>query len=269
MPARSREELAQQSRFAFRGTVQRLRATTIPGLEATDRTVVVRVDEVIHAPEALGDWTGKEITVQLGSRERVRAGEEAIFFTNGWLYGESIAVTSVGHRPIGRAARALSVQAGDPVQTLADRDLRARIASADLIVSGKVTAVRLPGGVAQMAADASPAGPISEHDPHWQEAVIQVRSVEKGADPGQTTVVTFPSSTDVAWYRAPKFHPGDEGVFILHQGEVEHPAPARETALGAVAETTTTAAQTVVHPLDFQPADRLDDIRALVAAGPG
>lgn len=269
MPARSREDLAKQSRFAFRGTVQRLRATTIPGLGATDRTVVVRVDEVIHAPEALGDWTGKEITVQLGSRERVREGEETIFYTNGWLYGESIAVISIGHRPVGRARRALTAQAGDPVQALADRDLQARVASADLIVTGTVTAVRLPTGVAQLTADAAPAGPLSEHDPHWQEAVIQVSSTVKGDDPGQTTVVTFPSSTDVAWYRAPKFHPGDEGVFILHRGEVEQPAPARDTVLGAVAETTTSTAQTVVHPQDFQPPDKLDDIRALVAAGPG
>jgi hypothetical protein len=76
MSARSRtEDLAQQSQFAFQGTVQRLHATTMSDLPATDRTVVVRVDQVIHAPESLGDWTGKEITVQLG---RVRRMEEAL-----------------------------------------------------------------------------------------------------------------------------------------------------------------------------------------------
>lgn len=100
MPARSSpEELAQQARFIFRGTVEQLQAATMTNVPVTGRTVVVRVDEVIQAPSALAHVAGQRITVQLGSRERVTVGQQAVFYTNGWLFGESVAVQSIGHRP--------------------------------------------------------------------------------------------------------------------------------------------------------------------------
>jgi hypothetical protein len=248
------EDLAGQSRFSFRGTVQKLGAVTMPQISVTDRTVVVRVEEVIHAPEALGNWTGKEITVLLGEGEQVHEGEQVIFFTNGRLYGSSIAVQSIGHRP---------VEASHPAEVLANRDLRAHIDDADLVVTGQVTAVRLPEAPAGRAV----AGPLprrrfSEHDPQWREAVVQIESVDKGDHPAQEVIVNFSASTDVAWYRAPKLQAGHEGVFLLHRHEGGEPTPAREAAAPSAAPPAPTGAYTVLHPLDFQPKDKLEQIRS-------
>ena len=44
MPASSKAEvLAQQARFIFKGTVQKLKAANMPGVPVNDRTAVVRV----------------------------------------------------------------------------------------------------------------------------------------------------------------------------------------------------------------------------------
>jgi hypothetical protein len=50
------EELVEQSQFVFKGTVRRVNAATFPQIRPTPNTVIVKVDEVLHAPPAsLGD----------------------------------------------------------------------------------------------------------------------------------------------------------------------------------------------------------------------
>jgi hypothetical protein len=59
------DDLTRQARFVFKGTVQKLKATTIPDIEDTSGTAIVRVDQIVHAPEALSQFGGHDITVQL------------------------------------------------------------------------------------------------------------------------------------------------------------------------------------------------------------
>lgn len=59
-------------------------------------------------------------------------------------------------------------------------------------------------------------GPISEHDPVWKRATIEVFEALKGtASPGSKISVYFASSTDVAWFGAPKLVVGEQGVWLL------------------------------------------------------
>src|SRR3712207_5367171 len=51
----SADELAARSQFVFKGTVVRPGASALPEVQATDQTSVVRVDQVMQAPPALGD----------------------------------------------------------------------------------------------------------------------------------------------------------------------------------------------------------------------
>src|SRR5947209_377768 len=98
MPRRSRaDELAERANFVFLGTVLRLQDATLAAVEDRTRTVVVKVDQVFHAPDALAHTAGQEITVLLARGETVATGQQVVFYTNGWLLGESIAVQSVGH----------------------------------------------------------------------------------------------------------------------------------------------------------------------------
>src|SRR5262245_61909925 len=178
----SAESLAQQARFVFKGTIQKLKATNMSEVAVNDRTVIVRVDEVLQAPESLKHYAGAEITVQLGGRKKVKRGQQAVFYTNPFLYGDTLAVQSLDHEP-GEGLVGSMAGGDQPVTNMANRDTQQRFDKADVVVSGKVVAVRLPpestavgfGSAAPTAAE-----PISEHAPLWREAVIHVQAVHKG-----------------------------------------------------------------------------------------
>jgi hypothetical protein len=255
------EELAEKAKFVFQGTVQKLKATTSAEVPSSDRTVVVRVDRVVHAPDSLADYAGQEITVQLAPGEKVKAGQTFVFYTNGWVFGDSIAVQSVGHeeaKPTMMAA--LSSHPNDPVRSLETREAITQASNADLIVTGRVAAVRLPGQEALARATAMASGRtserISEHAPLWQEALIDVDEVHKGSHRRKQVVVRFPSSTDVRWYKAPKFQPGQEGVFMLHKEQLPG-GRAMAAAIGVGPEE-----YTALDPADVQPLDELPRIRS-------
>src|SRR5437762_14251815 len=120
MAARTRSpEPAGQASFVFQGTVLRVKAATMSEVPVSDRTVVVRVDRVIQAPEALSDYAGHEVTVQLAPGTTLKAGDTLIFHTNGWIFGDSLAVQSVKQEEASpTAVAAMSTAPGDPVQSM-------------------------------------------------------------------------------------------------------------------------------------------------------
>jgi hypothetical protein len=76
------DELAAKAEFIFTGTLQKVKATTMPEVPVSDKTVVVRVDEILQAPGSLRDFAGKEVTVQLIKPTEMKPGDLATFFTN-------------------------------------------------------------------------------------------------------------------------------------------------------------------------------------------
>jgi hypothetical protein len=286
MPAsRSKTAQAQKPTFVFKGTIKKLKSASMKDVPVDERTVVVTVNQIIEAPPALADYNGQDITVQLGGRQKVRVGQELIFHTTSWMFGESIAVRSLTEEPVtGRSAAMLSA-ADDPVERRAQREKRGRFDVADLVVSGKVVAVRLPAGAAQRsraasldASDQAPRGPVSEHDPKWREAVIQVDEVHKGSHKKKQVVVRFPASKDVMWYGAPKFHPGQQGFFMLHKSKTEKPKAKRGkkqsgkvvVAEDAVAdsEVGVTEAYTALDQTDFQPYNEPGGVKTIIDSEP-
>ena len=251
MPTASKAQaLARDAQFVFIGTIQRLRAGTMDDVPVGERTAIVRVDQIIHAPDVLAQYTGHDITVQIGGRRRVQEGMQATFYTSGWLFGDSIAVESFDHEEVRKMAAAR--EAGDPVHRLRQKETQARFDDAPVVVSGRVTSVRMPADVVAATAVRArgapqPIGPISEHDPDWRIAEIQVDEVHKGSVPNDTVSVRFPSSQDVMWHDAPKFHPGEEGLFMLHRTTADG-----KRASGARAAPAKDAGEFVVpHRADF------------------
>lgn len=273
MAANPNKDLFQEAKFVFRGTVRQTKSANVAQIKNTARTIVVAVDEVFKAPEILGNFAGQTITVKLGDEENVKKGEEAIFYTNGWIFGETIAVESLGHSRVEANTKNLAAARVNPFKSLKDDIIKNRLETADAVVIGRVTSVRLPeenfasSKVRSMVkSETGKRRPISEHDPQWREAVVEVSNADKGGSGENQIVVRFPASDDVRWYRAPKFAAGQEGVFILHKTE-----PASITAARRVAATvthdeaeTTEATYTALHPEDFQPLRNSPEIKTLI-----
>jgi hypothetical protein len=265
MPA-SHEQLMRNARFVFHGTVQQEKGGAVPGMTGLS-AAVVRVDQIVQGPEKLNPFEGRNVSVVLPKGQRVRSGQHAVFYTSGAYLGDTLAVDAIGVRPLGFAAGARG-GAARPDEALERRDLENRLQSADMVVTGRVSTIRVPAseriaarGLAAAAAAPAARGPISEHNPDWREAVIEVDRVGLGGKRKQV-VVKFPASDDVRWYRAPKFTPGQHGVFILHR--TEPPARTRTLGVAAAAALPEEGGFTALHPADVQPAERQEEIDTLV-----
>jgi hypothetical protein len=266
MPASSPKETPPAATFIFQGTVQRAKSAAMKNVEVNDQTIVVTVDQVLEAPKSLAKFGGNEITVQLSGRQKAEPGQTMIFHTNGWIFGDSVAVQCVKLEEVKRSHAGLLNRGGDPVEHRRNQVVQKRFADADTVVSGTVAIVKLPGASAargrSMRAVDEPVvtGPISEHNPHWREAVITIDEKHKGSAGQNEMVIQFPSSTDVRWFKAPKFTPGQQGYFMLRKTKVSKKGKVKKAAKGAramrgVATETLEAEEvyTALHPEDFQP----------------
>lgn len=211
----SRATLVKQSDIIFIGTVTQVGAVAAPEVPASDRNVVVHVDQVLEKPAAVALGAGDSVTVQTAQRGSLKPGSQATFYTTGWIFGQGVAVREVGHE-LGHSPVVAADQQAAVTRArldMNDADLKAHIQQAAMVVAGRVDQVR----PAELAA--APARPkrISEHDAQWQEAIIQVQDGIKGAQAGEQVVVRFPTSLDVAWVGTPRFTVGQEGTFVLHK----------------------------------------------------
>jgi hypothetical protein len=265
------ESLAAQSTFVFKGTVKKLKATTISGIKLTEKTVVVSVNEILRAPELLQSFAGTDITVQLGSRETVRKGEQAIFYTDSWMIGESLGVKSNGHTEVSTGSTFESVSTPE-LDDAASQRLQAKVADADTVVTGKVTDVRLADRTSKGTGGKETPEQfeaVSEHNPVWQEAVIEVADVEKGKGTSKQIVVRFPESTDVRWYETPKFEPGQEGVFLLKDEKGSANPQAKDDSTQAKGKGKTKRVYTALDAEAVQPIQNVSAIRTLIKTSKG
>jgi hypothetical protein len=250
----SRAALVKQSDIILIGTVTQVGAVAVPDLPASDRTVVVRVDQVLEKPGAVALNPGDSITVQTVRPGSLKPGTQATFYTTGWIFGEGLVVREVGHEP-GHSPVVVADQKEAVARArteVKDAELKAHIQRAAMVVAGRVEQVR----PAELAAPTRPRR-ISEHDPQWQEAIIQVQDGIKGAHAGEQVVVRFPASRDFAWVGTPKFAVGQEGTYILHKDSTTG-SPTSTMAGQSV------PAYTALHQADVQPRQDAAQIRALI-----
>lgn len=221
------------AKFIFRGTVEQINAATLPEITETQNCVVVKVNEVLETPPDFTDWTGRSITVLVKDAGKLKPGVERVFFTNGWLFGKSIAVMEVSSKDP-RETDAKTVQNG--IKARQENLLRERLKASELVIAGKV--VELQPSKNQE--------PGSEHDPEWVTAIIEVSTTLKGQT-GQTKVpVQFASSIDVMWYGSPKFTVGQQGIWLLQKPFTDK------------------SGYQITDKADFYPIEQLDAIRNLL-----
>ena len=237
--------LIQSAGFIFRGTVQKAADSNVKALPASSNTIVVRVDEILKSPTALGIRAfGKDVTVQLLGSSTLKEQQQAIFFTSGFLYGENIAVKEV--RTV--TSRVDSQTDGRPEIAQAgvqgsEQALSARIANSTLVITGKV--VEVAALISKEAALRR-----SEHDPVLWRAEIEIATVVKGQRPASGRVtVYFAKSDDERWILSPKYTTGQEGIFLLHSDAAK--------LIGQSGFST-------LNRLDFQPANQIETVRRLI-----
>jgi hypothetical protein len=258
----------ESAAFVFRGTVKRTRAANLKVVTDTDRTAVVAVNEIVRSPPALAGFAGHDVTVRLAEGEQVAGGEAAVFYATGFVFGERLAVQSLGHDAITRTGPAAASRAaeGDPTRAFRQTKASEHATRAPVVVTGKVVAIGLANAETAMrgvTAAAATVQRVSEHDPFWREAVVEVETVHKGAMPSQQFVLRFPGSSDVRWHKSPKFQAGQEGVFSLHPDQVTRSATLGRAALTLAANAST---YTALSSADFQPADHEAEAAAAVTA---
>jgi hypothetical protein len=197
------EGLTRESQLIFQGTVERPGASAVALVKAGNDTAVVRVDAAIQVPGLLEVYPGQEVTLKLHQPGSVKAGERAVFFTRGWLYGEGLALIEAGHTASGPA---VASQVEATRWKMAAEAVRKRLDDAALVVAGRVVETRASAVPERRRG--------TEHDPMWREAVITVDRVLKG-DPRSSIVLLYPTSNDVSWHSALKPQPGQDGIWIL------------------------------------------------------
>jgi hypothetical protein len=212
--------LVKQSSIIFAGTVSQLEATSFAGVPKSTQTIVVRVDSVLKKPAAVSLKKGDNVTVELKDPSAFQQGMQATFYTEGWIFGSGVAVKELGHEFGPGSSKTSKTAAADekayqqsPDQ-ISDQELQNRLNAADFVVIGRVTDVH------RWNRPKSATTRVSEHDPDWHEAVVEVQSVLKGGQvKGNKIVVRFPGRNDVAWTRSPKFQKNQQGIFCLNRDQ--------------------------------------------------
>jgi hypothetical protein len=234
----------EQSQWVIQGTVEKTGAATLKSVPISDRTSVVRIDQILHGPKQFADHVGRQITLYSDRPPALKTGQKAVFFARSWLYGETLAVAEVGRLDGDPGKMREEIAAAD--QRIADRLLGERIARAEAVIVGKVIETK-PAPQAQRRKFET------EHDPDWWQANIEVQAAEKGTVRDKTMVILFAHSMDEMWIDSPKFHPGQEGIWILQRDQQEKGWPVlRAPGL------------TALDPLDFHSKEQLHRIRRLI-----
>jgi hypothetical protein len=210
--------LTAKSSIIFSGTVSQLAATSFADVPKSGQTIVVRVDSIVKKPAAVSLKKGDSVTVEVKDASAFQAGTQATFYTDGWIFGAGVAVKELAHE-IGPAAEPTPVTSAhaQPQDQLSDQELRNRMNTSDFVVVGRVTDVR-KWNVPKPKSGAP--SHVTEHDPDWHEAVVEVQSVLKGGKvKGNKVVVRFPNRNDVAWVNSPKFAKNQKGIFCLNRDQ--------------------------------------------------
>ncbi len=233
----------ENSDYIFSGELIRQSASTMPDYVKDQNASIVKVNKVLKASQGHENFEGREITVVTNRNQQteLKPGFYGIFFTKTWLFGKSLAVVMNAVEKDTSKIDEVRKQIKQSQQEGDNRTLESRVKSADLIVYGKVEKIENP--------EIKKPTFISEHDPIFKKAIIIKSEILKGNTQGERITFYFASSTDVHWYRAPKFTTNEDGIFLLKmtpelQGQKE--------------------VYTLLNPHDFQESSKLEAIKRIL-----
>jgi hypothetical protein len=248
---------ARTAPFVFFGTVRRPGGSNVELLESDEYpSAVVRVDEVVTAPGAVGDLTGREVTVHLSKAGALARSSRHLFMATSLQFGDELAVAEIARVPHRRQVeQELRRAVLEEKLTDLDEAQAERLRLAAAVVYGVVQRIE----PVSPTDTAGPAEAVGEAVPGFRAAVLKVWRMLKGR-PDEEPRIIFPFPRTQKWSEVPLFVEGEEGVWILQ--------PARGQTLGAgkVKVPDVPNAFTALDPLDFHTPGLLSRIETLLAA---
>jgi hypothetical protein len=229
--------LTRASSFIFRGVVQEAGASNVRGLEPTANLLLVRVDAPLRSDPALGDMTGRVVTLATDAPDQLPPATDAVFFANGWIHSEEVAVRELAH-----ASADLTEAVRTEVARLPDLHLLDRLAQARLVV------------LAEVQSTSRLRRPRERRAPNWARAQLKVLTSLKGR--AREPILLFPTSDSHHWFRAKRPRKGQRRVFILHAEDEHAQRWLNDSERGVVF--------TALDQADIQPEAQLDHLRALL-----
>jgi hypothetical protein len=247
--------VARTAPFVFIGTVRRPGGSNVELLESDDYpSAVVRVEEVIVAPEAVGNLAGRDVTVHLASSERLSRNSRHLFLATSLQFGDEIAVAEVGRIPSRKQVedRLRRAVIDERLRDL-DEALATRLRLARTVVYGVVRRIEpaMPEGAGTHEA-------VGEADPRFRSAVLKVWRALKGR-PDADPHVVFPFPRTQKWSEVPLYVEGVEGIWILQ------PARGQTIGAGKVKIPEIPNGFTALDPLDFHAPGMITRIELLLA----
>ena len=247
---------ARAAPFAFFGTVREAGGSNVELLAGAEHpSAIVRVDDVLTSPEAVGDITGRDVTLHLSSDRQPRSGTRHLFLATSLQFGDEIALSETARVPRGRVEQDLRRAIVDAKLRAEDDALAERIAGAALIAYGVVLRIETEVG----AESGGEPEPVGEADPRFRAAVVRVWRTLAGDAGGSELRVVFPFPSTQKWSETPLFVEGIEGIWILR------PARGQTLAAGKVAVPAAASGFTALDPLDFQAPGLIGRVEALIA----
>jgi hypothetical protein len=246
IPSEELSRLVEEAGFIFRGKVTGKGKPAIQH-SAAQETKTAHIEAILRSTEVLRGLLGTAVTVVGDRAESMDDEGSFLFFTNCIVLADHVVVREVGRiRASGEAER----EVAEVLNEAAERPLRKRVLTAELVVAGHVTT----------SSRADPkAIQKSEHDPDWWIARVAVESVIKGGGKTVKTVeVLFANSKDIAWHKSPKLHEGLRGIFLLHAvTKADRPPKVDRVVYQAT------------DPVDFLPTERLPEVTRVLSSDKG
>jgi hypothetical protein len=242
-------EALKQTDIVFVGKVVEPEQRPGVDLPPGTKSVAAEVEQIIDKPPAVVLRKGDRVTIAVSDPAAYAAGTRHMFYTAGWIFADSLAVREIAHEPMPPPG-VFADAAPQVQQRLRDAKLQASLDKADAVVVGTVKSLT--------NVEDTDHKPVSEHDPQWQDAVIEVGNWLKGAPGGvKSVIVRFPASRDVAWYHVPKLKTGSKRTLLLHQDVTTGPKAMLRTAPSA-------PRFMLIAADDEQPAEDAPHVRSLM-----
>jgi hypothetical protein len=205
--SQSLESLAAQASFVFTGVVGEVSTSG----EQEGTAAKVRVEFIHDAPSLLAQHQGQVVDLVFHQSYEIAVGERRVFFANPLEFGPGLLLSGVGS----------VAAAGDP-REFDDELIRVRDQEFEKALAERVTGsvAVVHGTVTALERVHSDEPEMSEHNPHWWVARVQVIEPLKGKTSDEMTV-RFANSRDVAWSDAPKLHAGQEAILLLQDDRRE------------------------------------------------